>query len=67
MRQTNIIWVILITIEDGLNFVELKARKPLSRDVRNSPKYVQVFIIREFYLFFYSILIVLNATIFKIN
>lgn len=48
MRQTNIIWVVLLAIEDGLNLVELKVGKP-SRDARDSSKYFQV-IMGEFSL-----------------
>ncbi|XP_043471670.1 putative Dol-P-Glc:Glc(2)Man(9)GlcNAc(2)-PP-Dol alpha-1,2-glucosyltransferase [Leptopilina heterotoma] len=41
VRQTNIIWVALIGIEEVLNFLELKAEKSLSGDVRNSSKHLQ--------------------------
>ena len=42
MRQTNVIWVILLTIERGLDLLELKATTPLSTNLRNTPKHVQV-------------------------
>ncbi|XP_012282263.1 putative Dol-P-Glc:Glc(2)Man(9)GlcNAc(2)-PP-Dol alpha-1,2-glucosyltransferase [Orussus abietinus] len=42
VRQTNIIWVVLLTVERALQLLETRLKNPISQRILSSPKYVHL-------------------------